>query len=67
MAGSINSQPIAGDVQLTIAVKVAQLAKQQQQAQGQVALQLIEAATPPQANAAATTDGPIGSIINTTA
>ncbi|GGZ18135.1 MULTISPECIES: cytoplasmic protein [Shewanella] len=66
MTVSLNSQPLPVNMDTgAVGVKVAQLAKQQQEAEGEIALQLIQAATPAQEPA-----GPVGNIghnINTTA
>ncbi|GIU44395.1 cytoplasmic protein [Shewanella algidipiscicola] len=60
--GTSNLQPNMSNG--SVGVKVAQLAKEQQQAEGEIALQLINAATPAPSAAPV---GNIGNNINTTA
>ncbi|MDF0533930.1 cytoplasmic protein [Shewanella sp. A32] len=68
MAVNLNVHPTAiGNVQTAVAVKVAQLSKQQMQAEGNIALQLINATTPADQADAPATAGNLGTIINTTA
>lgn len=63
MTISVNSQPVALNIENgSVGVKVAQLAKEQQKAEGEIAVQLIKATEP--------TSGPVGNTghnINTKA
>lgn len=67
MPVNLNAPPASGDIQSSLAVKVAQLAKQQMQTQGQIAVDLVNASAAPQQNDALETSGRVGTLVNTTA